>query len=67
MVHADIRMNPDTMKALFDAHDEELSALKIEELFPPTFSPEGSNKRRSDVTAHSHWRELLQTLESKKI
>ena len=54
MVHADIKKNPDAMKALFVAHDEELSALKMEELFPPKFSPEGSNKRRSDVTAHSH-------------
>ena len=58
-----LRHNPITMRALFVATHDVLTAEVVQDIFKPFYSPSGSNRREHEEQVIMYWISLLQEIE----
>ena len=58
-----LRQNPVTVRALFVATHDVLTAEMVQDLFKPDYSPSGSNQREHEEELIMYWINLLQEIE----
>ena len=54
-----IKSNPDVMREVFVYSDKEFTALDLDELFLPMFSPAGSNAREKEEAVILNWKDYI--------
>ena len=60
-----LRKHPVTMRALFVATHDILTAEIVQDLFKPDYSPSGSNQREREEEIIMYWINFLQEIEGK--